>query len=1011
MHFFFKTALLVALTALSIHLLAQERCGVVEYEKIRQRANPRLESEQQFEQWLKGKLADSKLKTFGTKKTGTPTYTIPVVVHIIHNGEAIGTGTNISDAQVISQISVLNKDYLRLNGDAIQTPADFQAVAGSIDIQFVLAKQDPEGLATTGITRTLGTKTSWTLADDATMKGLSYWPAENYLNLWVVNLNDGGYVGYAHFPVSNLPGLENSPDDRLTDGVVVHYRAFGSVDDGVFNLDASFNKGRTATHEIGHFLGLRHIWGDASCGTDYVNDTPAQTSATSGCPAPAPRPASCENPPFNPAYMQFKMFQNFLDYTNDACMNLFTQGQITRVTTVLQNSPRRTSLLTSPGATDPVVASTDLGIKMIVAPLTSACPGAITPSVKVRNYGTNTITAARLQLKQDNTVVETKDFTLNLATLDETTLTFSSLNLASGTSPVVAFEILLANGIADEKSTNNLASITAIIPPQLPLPMIESFNTLPSAWSIQNPDGLTTWSLVDVPIGGTPNKAVYMNFYDYETQGNIDRYITPLLDLSSTTTATLKFDKAYAAFTSGSNADKLRVLVATDCGADLTQAIEIMNQSGTALATTSSTGNSFKPTTQAQWKNETISLNQFAGLPYVRIIFEATNGYGNNLYLDNVAVLTSDIVDLALSSMQSPGPVICTNNPAPTVTIKNMSSFTVTSFTVAATVNGNVQTQTFTNQSLTTGQEQIFTLNPISLANGINTLHIEVSNPNDLTDQNQQNNALDFNRALNTVTESIPLRENFDGDFQNNWTIISQGTAATWQKASTNKNISLLYGAYTNTTKGEEAWLVSPVLDLSQAEKGSLHFDLSYGKNSTGNERLKVLSSGDCGNTYSQVLFDLPGDQFKSADTIVAWVPVTDDDWKRQYINLDNLAGSTNVRLAFVVTNDHGNNLYLDDLEFYVDDNPSPTQINSSFVVYPSSESTSIYKITFNLAEKMPAYVQVYNLQGQILVNDIMPETLNQTFTLDLSNQAGGLYIVRLQAGEENSATKIFIAR
>ena len=108
-----------------------------------------------------------------------------MVVHIIHNGEAVGSGVNISDAQVLSQISVLNKDYKRLNADASNTPAEFQSVAGLFDVEFVLAKQDPEGLATTGILRVKGSKTSWTMNDNYTLKAQSYWPAEDYLNIWV----------------------------------------------------------------------------------------------------------------------------------------------------------------------------------------------------------------------------------------------------------------------------------------------------------------------------------------------------------------------------------------------------------------------------------------------------------------------------------------------------------------------------------------------------------------------------------------------------------------------------------------------------------------------------------------------------------------------------------------------------------------------------------------------------------------------------------------------------------
>jgi hypothetical protein len=185
-------------------------------------------------------------------------YEVQVVVHVVHNGEAAGQGSNISDAQIQSQIEVLNLDFNRLNIDAGNTPSEFVPLAGSMNIKFVLARYDPQGNATNGITRVVGTEPSWGIEDDEQLKSLSYWNANNYLNIWVCNLTE--YAGYTQFPVSTLPGLENSSANPLTDGIVIRYSAFGSSDHGNFNLDKGLDKGRTTTHEVGHFFGLRHTW-------------------------------------------------------------------------------------------------------------------------------------------------------------------------------------------------------------------------------------------------------------------------------------------------------------------------------------------------------------------------------------------------------------------------------------------------------------------------------------------------------------------------------------------------------------------------------------------------------------------------------------------------------------------------------------------------------------------------------------------------------------------------------
>ena len=257
----FQGISLTVLLAIGPHLVvSQDRCGTVEYTETLKKRNTLFENTDQFEKWLLQKQK-ARASHIGAQRTKS-TYQVPVVVHIIHNGEAIGTGSNISEAQIQSQLSVLNKDFKRLNTDAGNTPTEFLPVAGAFDIEFVFAKQSPEGLATNGIVRVKGTKTGWAMNDNYTLKSLSYWPAEDYLNIWVTNLTD--VLGYAQFPVSGLPGLENSSTNRLTDGVVISYSVFGSIDDGAFNLQANFRKGRTTTHEIGHFFGLRHIWGDDS---------------------------------------------------------------------------------------------------------------------------------------------------------------------------------------------------------------------------------------------------------------------------------------------------------------------------------------------------------------------------------------------------------------------------------------------------------------------------------------------------------------------------------------------------------------------------------------------------------------------------------------------------------------------------------------------------------------------------------------------------------------------------
>jgi len=239
---------------------------------------------------------------------------IPVVVHVVYKTAA----QNISDAQVKSQIDVLTADFRKKNADVTTAPAPFSPLAGDARIVFELAKTDAAGSPTTGITRTATAVTAFT--DDDAVKstatgGANAWPADKYLNIWVCQLA-GGLLGYAQFP--------GGPS--ATDGVVIRHSAFGTTGTAA----APFNLGRTATHEVGHWLNLRHIWGDdgtGCAGSDFVTDTPNQAGPNLGVPA-FPH-VSCGNAPNG------DMFMNYMDYVDDAAMVMFSAGQVTRMQATL----------------------------------------------------------------------------------------------------------------------------------------------------------------------------------------------------------------------------------------------------------------------------------------------------------------------------------------------------------------------------------------------------------------------------------------------------------------------------------------------------------------------------------------------------------------------------------------------------------------------------------------------------------------------------------------------------
>lgn len=332
--------LLISATWANAQAPTIQNCATMEQDLINQQKYPGRSTIDDLENAIQKRTAEihSAMKAGRVQAT---VITIPIVVHVIHNGEPVGSGTNISQAQIQSQIDVLNEDFRRKVG----TPGENSSPVGAdIEVEFCLSSVDQNGQAMSepGIHRYRGTKTEYTKEEVENLKTKTYWNPNLFFNIWTLKFGgaDALLLGYAQFPdKSGLSGLPSNESSAATDGVVVQYSSFGSVDKGdfpVMNAAAPYNHGRTLSHETGHWLGLRHIWGDGPCGDDFVSDTPTHHSENRGCPTTK---QACNG--------GVEMPQNYMDYSNDVCMNIFTLGQKARILAVLQLSPRRKELVTA----------------------------------------------------------------------------------------------------------------------------------------------------------------------------------------------------------------------------------------------------------------------------------------------------------------------------------------------------------------------------------------------------------------------------------------------------------------------------------------------------------------------------------------------------------------------------------------------------------------------------------------------------------------------------------------
>ena len=311
-------------------------CATMEQDSINRSKFPRRGTLDEFEMALQQKIREISQREASGGRVQAGILSIPIIVHVVHNGEAIGTGLNLSQAQIQSQIEILNEDFRRKPG----TPGfNSNPVGADIEIEFCLSPVDQNGnpMVEPGIHRYNGGKASWTRSDiESQLKPITIWNPNLFFNVWSLKFGgvDANLLGYAQFPdQSGLTGLNDVGGPASTDGVVVQYTSIGS---GFPNQTPPYNKGRTLSHETGHWLGLRHIWGDdGGCAADdFVSDTPQQGTESRGCP----NKLACDG-------TTLAMVQNYMDYSDDACMNIFTKGQKTRMLAVMELSPRRKTLI------------------------------------------------------------------------------------------------------------------------------------------------------------------------------------------------------------------------------------------------------------------------------------------------------------------------------------------------------------------------------------------------------------------------------------------------------------------------------------------------------------------------------------------------------------------------------------------------------------------------------------------------------------------------------------------
>ncbi|RAI83608.1 M43 family zinc metalloprotease [Algoriphagus yeomjeoni] len=977
----------------------REKCGHTILEQKMEKELGYFGSKPFFESWINDKIEEHKSRPQILSRTSDDHILIPVVVHVIHNGEALGQGPNVPLSQIEEQIRILNEDFQRLNADAANTPEIFAPVAGQINIEFVLAKQDPSGLPTSGITRMVGSKSSYDPNTDASTIGqLIQWNPAEYMNMYVIPLVSP-FIGYSSFPVSDLPGLNGAPNSAITDGVVIDYRFFGIGGSAV-----SSSRGRTATHEVGHFFGLRHIWGDGGCGVDdFVADTPLQDNSNTACSANASR-FSCDSQ---------DMIQNYMDYTPDACMNLFTKGQVERFEVVLANSPRRVTLLNNRATQEPELAENDLAIARVLEPGEFECDPFINPTIEVLNAGRNNLTSGRIELRRNGTVLESKRVTFNLATGERFLVNFNQFTLLPN-SNTVEFRITQTNDVPDNITENNIRIITPELEQPVNLPYTNDLSTFPTPWAISNPDQLTTWEKRNINISGISQDLVYIRHYEYEAPGQLDYYISPIINLAQFPNAQLVFEMAYAPYDQAGFTDGLIVAVSQDCGNTFDIANAPYDKNDAQLQTAPATLEEFIPNNNNQFRTEIVNLADYADLGSIRLAFIAENAYGNNIYIKNIRILPTEEFKykLNISDVISPTPISDGTNDSDSVTLTNSGSVPISTFLFSTSLNdGSAQTY-LASGSTFLPSESIDISIPNRAVAGKSKVKFVVSEPN--FDQNgNSSDSTELYVIEDAATIPVPWRQNFN----------SSSALAPWQTINPESNdegwvitsASSVEGpnnvARATTKKQNDSyWLGTPIFDLSSSRQASIFFDLAAGSNEA-NTTLKLLASSNGGNSYSEV-WSANGNALSTVSSGEA-NPNSPGDYVRKFVNLSDFAGSgkTQTRLAFVLENGNETDspIYLDNIELFLNANPEPVVPAVGMSVLYPNPARDIFNISFNLTDLEDVTIQVISSTGALVQEIEYPGTLNQTYSFSTQLFSKGVFIVNISSNTIRETRRLII--
>lgn len=968
---------------------------------------------------------------------------VPVVFHIVLSNPYL-----ITDDAIQAQMDALNADFAGLNSDSTNIPAAFQAVRGHSLIQFILARRTPSGVLTNGVERimssTMGNPNNVTDSiKRSALGGADAWDPNSYINIWVGNISENlGTLGYTQIPGSGL---------LIDDGIFCNRIGFGISSCNV----SYYNKGRTIVHEMGHYFGLNHIWGDDETasnkcsGDDFramtddgssfvlpltlynphgqgntlndIGDTPNQSIATTNCSSGTVTDACSSSAPGI-------MYQNYMDYTMDNCYSMFTKKQVERMEYVLANF--RSGLITSTGGTPPSGSVTrdaspiavvnpggieTSGCTTIFHPSTLTCAGNITPQIRFGNLGLNQITTLTVGYILNGGAPVTLNLTTNLEFGATQVVSFPSISLSTG---LYSFSFFTknVNGAGDDQVTSNDTITTTLnVPNPVPLPLSEGFETNtfpPTGWNLINENNDVTWQRTTP--GNNSSHSMYINNYDDNSVGKIDEIRTPKLFFSGTDPVIISFDLAHKNYPENNFNDSLQVLVSNDCGLTFTS---YFNKAGANLATAGSSLDSYLNPSPADWKTQKITLDgSILSNGNIIVAFRNTSDWGNNIFIDNINIKQLAARDLTVISVNPPTATDCEKPAVPVAIVQNAGLSTITGFKVSYQIdNGTTSETVMTGISLAPDAQMNVPLNSFTPSTGQHIITVFTSDPVSSSGSGDESPANDtIRKSFNVVGNIAPqVIEGFESPIfpPSTWVLENPDGGITWERTTTAASkgtASMVIRNFDYSSSGTiDKFISSVITGTSAYDSMYVSFDYAYTTGIATNiaDTLEVQVTTDCGQTFTTI-WKQYGNGLKTApNTSGAFIPAAANNWANVNVNLFNYIGTKDFQAYFVAKSNKQNNLYIDNINIFGITVP-PLLKEQGYLIYPSPFSKQFIIRNYQVPVTLQS-ASVYNSLGQLIWTKKYNGNAYTEMPVDLGNVPSGIYFVKLQYTDKSVVQKI----